>query len=76
MQLPAGFAYGNGRLEADAIDVDTKFAGRIAKLLVDEGDRCTEAVELPPSGAIQTMRAAGDRLLLAGEDGSIFELSR
>jgi multidrug efflux pump subunit AcrA (membrane-fusion protein) len=30
--------YGNGRLEADAIDIDTKFAGRIAKLLVDEGD--------------------------------------
>ena len=35
---PAGFAYGNGRLEADAIDIDTKFAGRIAKLFVDEGD--------------------------------------
>ena len=41
MQLPAGFAYGNGRLEADAIDIDTKFAGRIAKLLVDEGDIVT-----------------------------------
>jgi HlyD family secretion protein len=36
--LPAGFAAGNGRLEADAIDIDTKFAGRIAQLLVDEGD--------------------------------------
>jgi HlyD family secretion protein len=36
--LPAGFAAGNGRLEADAIDIDTKFAGRITKLLVDEGD--------------------------------------
>jgi HlyD family secretion protein len=41
MQLPADFAYGNGRLEADAIDIDTKFAGRIAKLLVDEGDIVT-----------------------------------
>lgn len=38
MQLPPGIAYGNGRLEADAIDIDTKFAGRIAKLFVDEGD--------------------------------------
>jgi HlyD family secretion protein len=37
-QLPPGIAYGNGRLEADAIDIDTKFAGRIAKLFVDEGD--------------------------------------
>lgn len=36
--LPAGFAYGNGRLEADPIDIDTKFAGRIAQILVDEGD--------------------------------------
>lgn len=37
-QLPPGIAYGNGRLEADQIDIDTKFAGRIAKLFVDEGD--------------------------------------
>lgn len=37
--LPPGFAQGNGRLEADEIDIDTKFAGRIARLLVDEGDR-------------------------------------
>ena len=37
-RLPPGFASGNGRLEADEVDIDTKFAGRIAKLLVDEGD--------------------------------------
>ena len=36
--LPAGLAMGNGRLEADEVDIDTKFAGRIAQLLVDEGD--------------------------------------
>jgi HlyD family secretion protein len=36
--LPPGFAYGNGRLEADEINIDTKFAGRIAGLSVDEGD--------------------------------------
>lgn len=36
--LPAGFAMGNGRLEADEIDIDTKFAGRISQLLADEGD--------------------------------------
>lgn len=35
--LPPGIAWGNGRLESDEIDIDTKFAGRIAKLLVDEG---------------------------------------
>jgi HlyD family secretion protein len=36
--LPPGFASGNGRLEADEVDIDTKFAGRIAELRVDEGD--------------------------------------
>jgi HlyD family secretion protein len=38
LPLPAGIAYGNGRLEADPIDIATKFAGRIAELRVDEGD--------------------------------------
>ena len=36
--LPPGIAYGNGRLEADPIDIATKFAGRIFQLKVDEGD--------------------------------------
>jgi len=36
--LAPGFAMGNGRLEADEIDIDTKFAGRIARLNADEGD--------------------------------------
>jgi HlyD family secretion protein len=37
-QLPAGIAFGNGRLEADEIDIDTKYAGRIAEILADQGD--------------------------------------
>jgi len=37
-RLPPAIAWGNGRLEADEIDIDTKFAGRIAQLFVDEGD--------------------------------------
>jgi HlyD family secretion protein len=36
--LPPGIAYGNGRIEADPIDIDTKFAGRILELRADEGD--------------------------------------
>jgi HlyD family secretion protein len=36
--LPSGIAWSNGRLDADEIDIDTKFPGRIAKLLADEGD--------------------------------------
>src|SRR5208337_3462957 len=36
--LPLGIVSGNGRIEADEIDIDTKFAGRIAEMLADEGD--------------------------------------
>ena len=39
--LPPGFATGNGRLEADEIDIDTKYAARIAQLFADEGDLVT-----------------------------------
>jgi HlyD family secretion protein len=39
--LSPGIAYGNGRLEADPIDIATKFAGRILELRVDEGDMVT-----------------------------------
>jgi HlyD family secretion protein len=37
-QLPAGISFGNGRLEADEIDISTKFPGRIAELRADIGD--------------------------------------
>ncbi len=39
--LPSGISMGNGRIEADEIDIDTKFAGRVAELLADIGDRVT-----------------------------------
>ena len=36
--LGQGFASGNGRIEATEVDVATKLAGRVAEILVDEGD--------------------------------------
>lgn len=36
--LPAGFAGGNGRLEAKQMDIATKYPGRIKTVLADEGD--------------------------------------
>src|SRR5262245_10020068 len=39
--LPAGIAVGNGRIEADPIDIATKFPGRVFRLFVDEGDMVT-----------------------------------
>ena len=38
----AGFACGNGRIEATEVDVSTKLAGRVEKMLVDEGDYVKE----------------------------------
>lgn len=38
VELPAGFASGNGRIEAVEIDIATKVAGRIKSIEVDEGD--------------------------------------
>ncbi|ACK51862.1 secretion protein HlyD family protein [Methylocella silvestris BL2] len=39
--LPAGIVSGNGRIEAEEIDIDAKFAGRLIERLVDEGDMVT-----------------------------------
>ena len=35
--LPPGIAFSNGRLEADEINIATKFAGRVSEILADEG---------------------------------------
>ncbi|WP_259367569.1 HlyD family secretion protein [Colwellia sp. MB02u-9] len=39
--LPADIATGNGRIEADQIDITTKYAGRVKHILVQEGDLVT-----------------------------------
>jgi HlyD family secretion protein len=36
--LPAGIVSGNGRIEAEEVDIATKYAGRIQDILVREGD--------------------------------------
>ena len=36
--LPTGFARSNGRIEAERVDVATKFGGRLKEILVNEGD--------------------------------------
>ncbi len=36
--LPIGIVSSNGRIEAQEIDIDTKFAGRVLERFVDEGD--------------------------------------
>lgn len=36
--VPDGIVFGNGRLEAVEVDIETKIAGRVDKILVREGD--------------------------------------
>ncbi|MEX5729917.1 HlyD family secretion protein [Rhodovulum iodosum] len=36
--VPEGFALSNGRIEAERVDVATQFAGRLAEIMVREGD--------------------------------------
>ena len=54
--LPDGITVGNGRLEAIQVDVATKFAGRIANILFDEGDR-VEAGQVVARMDTESLRA-------------------
>jgi HlyD family secretion protein len=55
----AGFISGNGRIEAIEIDIVTKQAGRIAEILVDEGDlvKAGQVVARMDLHALQAQRA-------------------
>lgn len=68
--LPAGFADGNGRLEVKQIYVASKYPGRIAEVLFDEGDTVdagqvvarmdTTALEAQLREALAQIQAAKD----------------
>jgi HlyD family secretion protein len=67
--LPSGIAFGNGRLEADEIDIDTKFAGKIASLAVDEGDvvAAGETVGMMDSQDLEASLAQARALVLQAQ---------
>ena len=44
--LPEGFARANGRLEAERVDIASKFSGRIRDVLVTEGEMVTQGQPL------------------------------
>ena len=48
--LPDGFASGNGRLEADQVDIATKVPGLIAEIHVGEGDLVQKGEVFKPVG--------------------------
>jgi len=37
-ELPVGLSFGNGRIEAEQVDVATKYPGRVTQIAVDEGE--------------------------------------
>ncbi|MFQ6574829.1 HlyD family secretion protein [Pseudomonas sp. UM16] len=41
-RLPDGLSMGNGRLEATEVQIASKIPGRLAEVLVDEGDKVTQ----------------------------------
>lgn len=67
--LPPGIAWGNGRIEADEIDIATKFAGRVAQLLVDEGDTVTagQVVARMDTRDLETSLARADAQVLQAQ---------
>lgn len=70
-ELGDGFASGNGRIEATEFDIATKQAGRIAKVLVAEGDMVTAGqllVEMDSAELATDLRQAEAELRQARED--------
>jgi HlyD family secretion protein len=55
---PEGFARGNGRIEADLVDISPRLAGRVAEIRVREGDR----VELGDVLAVMDTAELGSQL--------------
>ena len=53
--LPLGIVSGNGRIEADEIDIDTNSAGRIIEMEADEGDMLTPQ-QASPAWTRETLR--------------------
>ncbi len=63
--IPEGLIQANGRIEGDHVTIAGKFAGRIKKLIVREGDAVKEGqvleVELPQQLACVTKRSRTQR---------------
>ena len=68
-QLPPSIVWGNGRIEADEIDIDTKFAGRILKLFADQGDmvRAGQAVALMDTRDLEAQQRQAESVVLQSQ---------
>ena len=69
--LPAGFAGGNGRLEATQIYVSTKYPGRVQDVLVNEGDtvEAGQVVAHMDTSALQAQLREAEAQVRSAQDG-------
>lgn len=73
--LPAGFASGNGRVEAIQVDVTTKEAGRVEKIYVREGDLVKPGDVLAKMDTVtQLAELARAEATAAEEEAKLFEI--
>lgn len=69
--LPDGFAIGNGRLEAEEVQIATKYPGRLAEVLADEGDdvQAGQVLARMDTAALETQLAEARARLAAAQTG-------
>jgi len=58
--LPPGFAAGNGRIEAEQVDIATKLSGRVEQILAAEGD-LVEAGQIMARMDVAELNASHDK---------------
>ena len=68
-RLPAGITSANGRLEADELDVATKFSGRVVERMADEGDlvRAGQVIARMDTKDLEATLSKGKAQLLAAQ---------
>ena len=76
--LPAGFAGGNGRLEANQVFVSTKYPGRIAEIMFNEGDtvQAGQVVARMDTAALEAQLREAEAQIVAAQDARRVSLAQ
>lgn len=66
---PEGFARGNGRVEADLVDVSTRLAGRVGTIAVQEGDLVAagDALAVMDTAELEAQKARAEAAVASAE---------
>lgn len=76
--LPAGFAGGNGRLEANEIYVATKYPGRVKEVLFNEGDtvEAGQVVARMDTSALEAQLRSAEAQVVEARDNRNYALAQ